>query len=130
MAFLEQVGKRISDVGEGVAQQTKKIADIAHLNASISEKEKRLVQLYTALGQAYYEKHKKDSTAEEKELMTEILTLRRELKEEQEEVKQLRGIVKGQNCGAEAAAEQKVCPRCHAVVKEGNRFCSHCGEKI
>ena len=157
MAFFEQFGKRISDMGEGVAQQTKKLADIARLNTSISDKEKKAVQLYTAIGQAYYERHREDADAEELDKIQELNRLHQEIKNQQEEIKQLKGVAKCPNCGADVsahalfcnacgtkmpqeaesapeepapAAEGRTCPNCHAPVKEGNLFCNQCGTKL
>ena len=55
MAFFEQLGKRLADAGQGVAQQTKNLADVTRLNSAISEKERKISQLYLAIGQSYYE---------------------------------------------------------------------------
>lgn len=54
MAFFEQLGKRLSDAGQGVAQQTKNFADVTRLNGAISDKERRITQLYQSIGQTYY----------------------------------------------------------------------------
>ncbi len=154
MAFLEQFGKKVSDVSGEVAQQTKKIADIARLNSLISENEKRIVQLYTVIGQLYYEKHMDDLMADELEKIKEISNLREEIKKQQEEIKQIKGIAKCANCGADvsieavfcnicgarmtqggqderaAVSEGEVCPKCHSSVRAGNLFCSNCGFKL
>ena len=63
MAIFEQIGKRLSSAGQGAAQQAKNFADVARLNSAISEREKRIAQLYTELGRLYYEQHKDDSQA-------------------------------------------------------------------
>ena len=49
MAFFEQIGKHLSDAGQNVAQQTKKLADVTQLNSTISEKQKKISQLYLAI---------------------------------------------------------------------------------
>lgn len=36
MSFFDEVGKKITDVGQGTLQKTKNMADVAKLNASIS----------------------------------------------------------------------------------------------
>lgn len=154
MAFFEQVGKRISDVGEGVVHQTKRLTDIAHLNSAISEKENQIFQLYTAIGRCYYEKHRDDETAEEIEKLREIQKLREEIEQQKEEVKKLKGVVKCPNCGTDVHCDavfcnmcgtklvqteksievdvpkENACPNCHMPIEEGNLFCRHCGTKL
>ena len=39
MAFLEQLGKRLSDAGQGAAQQAKNFTDVTRLFSAISVKE-------------------------------------------------------------------------------------------
>ena len=153
MAFFEKIGKRLTDAGQNVAQQTHNLADVTRLNSAISEREKKISQLYLMIGQAYYEAHKNDCAAEEMEKITEINTLVAEIFESRERIKQIRGVVKCENCGADVplnasfcnACGTKVnraeavkdnaeaecqCPACHAVIEKGNLFCNHCGEKI
>ena len=153
MAFFEQLGKRLTDAGQNVAQQTHNLADVTRLNSAISEKEKKISQLFLVIGQSYYEVHKNDDTAEELEKIAEINALYAEIFENREKIKQIRGVVKCQNCGADVplnasfctACGTKVnrtetvknnieadcrCPACHAVVEKGNLFCNHCGAKI
>ena len=42
MAFFEEIGKRLTNAGQNVAQQTKNLADVAQLNSAISDKEKKI----------------------------------------------------------------------------------------
>lgn len=157
MAFFEQIGKKLSDAGQGAAQQAKNFADVTRLNSTISEKEKRIAQVYAEIGQAYYERHKNDRNlqAEEAERIKEINTLNAEILQCQESVKQIRGVTKCPSCGADvpanaafcnacgtkisseekeksspAPADELICPKCHKLVPAENLFCNHCGTKI
>lgn len=153
MAFFEQIGKKLSDASQGAAQQAKNFADVARLNSAISEKEKHIAQIYAEIGQAYYERHKSDLQAEETERIKEINTLYTEILQCKENIKQIRGVAKCPNCGADVPAdaafcnacgaripsEEKsapapvdalLCPKCHKPVPAGNLFCYHCGTKI
>ena len=38
MAFFEQLGKRLTDAGQNVVQQTKNLADVTQLNSAISDR--------------------------------------------------------------------------------------------
>lgn len=111
MAFFEQIGKRLTDVGQNVAQQTKDLADITKLNSEISNKEKKVSQLFLLIGQSYYERHKSDDTAEEFEKIAEINALYVEILANREKVKQIKGVVKCENCGADVPLNAAFCNR-------------------
>lgn len=155
MAFFEQLGKRITDAGQGVAQQTKNLADVTRLNSSISEKERRILQLYQTIGQNYYDKHREDQGAEERPIIDQINALQQEIFQCREEIKQIKGVMKCPSCGADIplhaafcnacgtkvvqadAAQQEtgktepiLCPSCGNPVRKDNAFCIHCGTKI
>lgn len=155
MAFFEQLGKKLSDAGQNVAQQTKNLADVTQLNGAIAAKEKKIAQLYGAIGQSYYNAHKDDPFAETLDLIQEINHLYGQIDENQEKIKQIKGIVTCENCGADVPPEysfcnacgtrvnrpepepvvtadpqQRRCPACHAPVPEGSLFCNACGTRV
>ncbi len=153
MAFFEQLGKRLTDAGQNVAQQTKNLADVTQLNSAISDREKKISQLYLNIGQLYYEEHKGDSTAEHQEIIGEINALYAEIAQNREKIKQIKGVVKCPKCGAdvplnaafcnacgtkmertgsvsETNGAQRHCPVCHAAVSAEDSFCNNCGAKV
>lgn len=153
MAFFEQIGKRLTDAGQNVAQQTKDLADVTKLNNAISEREKKISQLFLLIGRSYYEGHKDDPAAEELDKITEIDSLYSEIFANRDKIKQIKGVTKCENCGADVplnaafcnacgtkvvrketvsqnTGNERLCPACHAIVEEGNLFCNHCGAKI
>ncbi len=153
MAFFEQLGKRLTDAGQNVAHQTKNLADVTQLNSAISEKEKKILQLFSNIGQLYYEMHKHDPSAENYEIIEEINSIYAEITQNREKIKQIKGVMKCTNCGADVAANavfcnvcgskivQKInvvnenmsgryCSICHAAIAEDDLFCNNCGAKI
>lgn len=153
MAFFESLGKRLTDAGQNVVQQTKDLAEVTKLNNAISEKERQISRLFAAIGQSYYEAHKDDPTAEEPEKIAEITSLYADIFANREKIKQIKGVTKCENCGADVplnavfcnacgakvirkevnkntTGNERLCPVCHSVVGEGNLFCNHCGAKI
>lgn len=153
MAFFEQLGKRITDAGQGVAQQTKNFADVTRLNSEISDKEKQIIQLYQTIGQTYYERHKDDPAPEHAQDVEAVKALFAEIAQRKEEIKQIKGITKCPNCGADVPAQAafcnvcgakiaspapaaapdqdtQICPSCGAAVGKGNLFCTHCGARL
>ena len=153
MAFFEQIGKKITNAGQSVAQQTKNFADVTQLNSAISESEKKISQIFLNIGQMYYEAHKHDLEAEYQENITEISNLYSEIAQNQEKIKQIKGVVKCPQCGANVPLNasfcnacgakierdsvgetnggiHKICPVCHSAVDPEDSFCNHCGAKI
>ena len=156
MDFFEQLGKRLTDAGQSVAQQTKNLADVTQLNSAISDREKKISQLCLNIGQLYYEAHKNDTSAEFQEMIAEVNALYAEIAQNQEKIKQIKGVAKCPTCGADVplnaafctacgtklvqtdpsgAADGKVeavhrCPKCHAVVADDDMFCTSCGTKL
>jgi len=155
MAIFEQIGKRLTDAGQGATQQAKNFAEITRLNGVISDKEKRISQIYTEIGRSYYEEHKDDPQAEGLEHIAEINGLNAEILQCRESIKLIKGVTKCPNCGADVplnavfcnACGAKIipavrvedvsvsqpmllCPECRKPVPTGDLFCSHCGAKI
>ncbi|MCH5353159.1 MAG: zinc ribbon domain-containing protein [Acutalibacter sp.] len=153
MPFFDQLGKKLTDAGQGVVQQTKNLADVTRLNSAISNSEKQIAQLYAVIGQAYYEAHKNDPNAESPEQIQAINALSAEIEQNQEAIRVIKGITQCPNCGKDVplgsafcavcgtklpeaapapapAPEGKVCPNCGAAVAEGNLFCNRCGTRV
>lgn len=155
MPFFEDIGRKLSNVGQGMAQQTRNIADTTRLNGAVSERERRLAQLFQAVGQAYYQRHAQDPAAEERESLNEITRLYQEIEQYRREINQIRGLAICPTCGAgvpvQAAfcnacgtrmppqqmpapapvqANMRVCPTCGAQVSMENRFCNYCGTNM
>lgn len=154
MAFFEQIGKKLTDAGQNVAQQTKNLADRTQLGSAISEKERNIAQLCSALGREYYEAHKADESCEFAEKVARINALYAEIAQNREKISQIKGVVKCESCGADvpanaafcnacgtkvvrpeppaapAAPVGRVCPACGCAVGEENAFCNHCGAKL
>lgn len=152
MSFLDQLGKKVSDAGKGVAQQTKNLTEIARLTSVIDTEEKMVAQSYTQIGKTYYENHKNDPDAE---CAAQIALVNKSLKkiaQWREQIQRIKGIVKCPQCGAEipygsqfcgvcgtkivrpeaapAAASVRRCPSCGAEAAATDRFCNKCGKPL
>lgn len=116
MAFFEQIGKKLTDAGQTVAQQTRNLADVTQLNASISEKEKEATQLILQIGNAYYNANKDNSEVEYADKIALINAIYDAINENREKIKQIKGVTK--------------CPTCGKDVPLSASFCNNCGSRI
>lgn len=116
MAFFEQLGKKLSDAGQSVVQQTKNFTETTRLNSSVSEAEKKIESLYVTLGKAYYDSHRDDSSAEGSEIIAEITAAFAQIEELKEQINQIKTANK--------------CPSCGAEISAGSAFCKNCGAKL
>lgn len=149
MDFFEKLGKRISDMGSAVAQNTKNFADTASLQKANSDNKKKIEQLYTAIGKAYYEIHKDEANDEQAASMAEITALLAQIAENDEKIKQIKGVTKCANCGADIASDAMFCNNCGTKVvretapveaapaapvaapaAEAQRLCPTCGQPV
>lgn len=136
MAFLDNVGKALSQAGQDAIQKTKDIADISRLNSTISEEEKNLVNQYQQIGKIYSQLHKNDY---EDCFASYILSVEESLKKIEQckaELIVLRDIAICPKCGAEQSAKVLYCNTCggpmpktlaQSIPPEGSVKCNNCG---
>ena len=152
MSFLDQLGKKVSDAGKGVAQQTKNLTEIARLTSVINKEKKMVAQSYTQIGKTYYENHKNDPDAECAAQIALVNKSLEKIAQWREQIQRIKGIVKCPQCGAEipygsqfcgvcgtkivrpeaapAAASVRRCPSCGAEAAATDRFCNKCGKPL
>lgn len=147
MAFMESIGKQLSEVGLGVAQQTKNFAEITHLSSAISDAKKKIETVYGEIGRSYFERHQGDPNAEEREQIQHILQLQVEIGQFEEKIDQLKCVTKCATCGADVPISarfcnscgtavgtknkpQRICPVCSEPLGDGHNFCMECGAKV
>ncbi len=141
MEIINRVNKTISDAG----QRTRDVADIASLNNKINENNRRIKQLYTEIGEAYYNAHSEDADSSVLETVTEVHELKAQNEEWNDQIQKLRGFIKCPNCGEYVpdntpyctscghrllADDVVVCPSCGKVLEKGMPFCQYCGSPL
>lgn len=118
MAFFDDIGRKIVQVGNDVYGKTKDATDIVKINSLISEQQKILNQYFSILGKKYYDSTNNQNVIcpDELELFEKITKTINVIDNYQEKIKFLKGIEK--------------CPVCNGDIISGSQFCSHCGNKI
>ena len=112
MGFLDELSDSIVNTTKDLGKMAQNAGDITKLQYDKKVKESELSKLYEKLGKKYYEEHKDEDDESIKEITAVVLRI----KEISDEIMQKKGGM--------------ACPKCGALVKEGSRFCSECGEKI
>lgn len=116
MAFFDNIGKKISDLGQGAVTKTRDLADSARISAAISDEERKINSYYSTLGRLYYSKYADSAEDEFLNIVNMIKDSNRRIEEFRAENRARKGLVKCPGCGAENTA--------------GSVFCCTCGSRI
>ncbi|MCL1791978.1 MAG: zinc ribbon domain-containing protein [Peptococcaceae bacterium] len=153
MAFFDDLGKKITQTGQGVAQKTRNVADTVKLNSMISDEKKNVDRAYFQIGKAYFEAYGNNNPDQLFDQMIDgINDSNAKIATYTEQIKQIKGVVPCPKCGTEvpynapfcsscggtmnvaSASEQSadgaVCGVCGAQVTHDKAFCTSCGNKI
>lgn len=157
MGFFDDFGKKISSAGQETIAKTKELADVAKINSNISDEENKIKTAYSEIGKKYFENHSEDSEEDYEAQIAVIKEAMEKIKAYEQQIVEIKGVVKCPNCGAEnsktaafcatcgtalpvpvtesvEATEQNVvekkCPNCGEVINDGAAFCAKCGTKI
>lgn len=157
MGFFDDFGKKISSAGQEAIAKTKELADVAKINSGISDEENKIKVAYSEIGKKYFENHSEDSEEDYEAQVAVIKEAMEKIKAYEQQIVEIKGVVKCPNCGAEntktaafcatcgtampvqatesgAETEQSVaekkCPNCGEVINDDAAFCAKCGTKI
>ena len=148
MPFFDEIGRRITDVGHTVAESTRGMSEGSRLNTAISNEQKDLSGFYAQLGKAYLAKYKDDLDPEFAHIIDRINESLLKIDNYQQQIRDNRGVIICENCGAEVPSgnafcsacggrmtiaptvPKPTCPSCGAALEEGSKFCTSCGTKL
>jgi DNA-directed RNA polymerase subunit M/transcription elongation factor TFIIS len=152
MAFFDKVGQKISQTSQNVAQKTKNMTETMKLNGMVSDEEKHINNAFLQIGKIYYETFGKTPDQLFTELIDGINDSKSKIVVYNDQIKQIKGVVRCPKCGAEvpisstfcgtcgspvntAPAEASVantiqCPQCGVQMQSDKIFCTNCGYKI
>lgn len=116
MAFLDGIGKKLSQTGQDVMKKTRNFADSTKLTGMIADEERTINSLYPQIGKAYYELHKNDPEYALSELVAAVNDAFARIEQLNEQIAAINGTQK--------------CPRCGTMVPENGMFCNTCGAKM
>lgn len=151
MGFFDDIGNRLSGIGQEAIGKTQNFTEVMRINSEISDMEKGINVSYMEIGKLYYRKYAAES--EDQEILVHarrIASNLQRIEELQEQIRSIKGIVRCKNCGADVdanavycnrcgakqvpdiviQAKGKICPDCGKEIAEGQIFCTGCGRKL
>lgn len=142
MELIDTIVKTISGVSQTTIKKGKDVKNIAKLNLTISDEERKIDRNYMEIGRLFYEMHKDDCEKEFAELIVSIDESKEKIKQCNEEIKELKGIIKCPGCDAEIMGNLAYCPHCGFKIEQEEPeeerqeesadvvFCKNCGAKL
>lgn len=156
MAFLSDLDKKITMLGQGALQKTKEVTDTAKMSSMIKTLETQKKENLEQLGKYYYDLYVQyggelaDPAAE---IVVRIQQIEAQRNQLQEEVQKIKGTMFCPNCNTEIPANSqfcnvcgakierpvqemqpqpsgRVCAQCGAPLEEDQVFCTNCGAKV
>lgn len=112
MAFFDDISKKISKATQTVAQKTKDVTGVAKLNISILDEEKKINKAYAEIGKIYVEKFADNADESLVELIASVKAAEAKIAEYKEQIKEIKGVMVCEKCGAEVAANTAFCTAC------------------
>ena len=116
MAVLDNIDRKISQIGQGALQKTKDVSENMRLTGAIREEEDRQRELYRQIGERYYQMYYARPQEEFAQWCVQITDSKRKSAQLREQLRILKGTV--------------LCPNCNAEVASGSSFCSNCGARV
>ena len=150
MAFFDDFGKKISNLGQTAVQKTKDATDIARLNSAINDEERNLNNIYRELGKAYYKLHSADPEPPFADYVRAVSEAEMRVAAYQKQIQDTRGSIRCPACGNQVANNSAFCnacgcklqtapppqmngtpcPSCGNPLSPSARFCNICGFKV
>lgn len=145
MAFFNEIGKKLTQVGQETAQQAKIFAETTRINSHISDEEKQIDNLFIQIGKNYFEANRNNAAAPYADMMVSIIDAQARIEQYKEQIRKIRGVSNCPSCGAEVANGAAFCnacgtkmpvaqafatvkcPQCNADVMADSKFCDGCG---
>lgn len=151
MAFLDTLGKKVTEVGQKTIQKTKDFSDTSRLSGLISDERKKIDNNYFRIGKLYAAMHRADCEEEFVGMLNGIVESEAKIAELQKQIQDIKGVQHCEKCGAEVprgagfcsvcgasmprqeeslTADTVMCKNCGTAVEKGMRFCTVCGKPM
>lgn len=151
MAFLNNLDRKLTEIGQGALKKTKDVSDVVKISAAVRDEEGKQAEIFCQMGAYFYRTYSDSSDAQMKAWCDSIRASNALIRQYQDQLTILKGVAFCPNCNAEvpltsvfcsncgakmmpttAAASvrpEKICPNCGTLGTEGQVFCPNCGNK-
>ncbi len=116
MDVINKLVETLTDTGKGVMQKVKDVAEVSKIHNQISVEESRINAAYLSIGKRFYEENAGEVMEAYIQDFSVITESKAKIQSLKEQLKQLKGMYK--------------CPQCGAEVPANSAFCSSCGAKL
>lgn len=116
MAFFDDLTKKISQAGQTAVQKTKEMADIAKLNSSVSDEERKIEDSYREIGKLYVSLRGESPEVDFAALIAAIRDSEGKIAGYRQQIKDIKGVVCCEKCGAEVSQNAAFCSACGAPM--------------
>lgn len=112
MELFDRLGDTIVSVSKDATQKAKDISDLARIRMEIRSKQDYLNKLFLEIGKIYYDAHKDDEEKEFKEQMLLVKDAQEVIEELNQQLGQIKGMVRCAACGQDMPMEADYCSKC------------------
>lgn len=138
MAFLDNLDRKITSLGQGVAQKSKEVTDSVKISAALKTAGNQKKDAFEQLGRVYYQLivQNEDAVIPEAEaVVRQLQNLELQEKQLRKQLEKLKNIVCCPNCSAELAGDSKFCNVCGTEIirtqyDDGGKVCRNCGAPL
>lgn len=151
MAFFEEMGKVVSQVGNETIRKTRDFSDVTKLSTQISSSEDAMKELFGRIGRKYFEENAMETPEGYSELFQDVHVQMNKIEECRKRINLIKGLICCKKCGSTVSNKSvfcplcgekmfeisiadamggEVCPSCGALVKPEQKFCTNCGKII
>lgn len=116
MAFYDNIDGKISKIKNDALQKTKDVSETVRISSALKAEEEKRERLYREIGQASVENRDLADDGKMQKLRDELSECQDKIKDFNEKLKVLKGMIK--------------CPECGKSVSSNQSFCSNCGTKL
>ena len=118
MPFFEDIGKKITNMGQSAIEKTKCSTETLRLNNQIREEQHLCKDLYQQIGQQYAQQYETNPDPAFEPLMKQLHDAQERIASYQEQIQ------------IKKAAVSRICSKCGSPLAPDALFCASCGAKL
>lgn len=113
---FEEITRKVKKISRDTVEEVQKLNEIRQLNGKISDARKQVDSTYLTIGKKLFDMYREEPIEGFESEISSINDKMDLIKELQEQVRHVKGVV--------------LCPCCNMEVPASERFCSNCGNKM